>query len=159
MAGIAEVRVREYWKERVDAGKIFTRAGYREGFHYIKRGRTDDWPTYVSKAALHNDYLAWARKYEGASLPVPELYRLLEPLIYPHGRAAHTRRFKVAESTYVGEQGMLSVKKPHAFIRLAPWEVYVAHYGLVTGCGTLTQRTEWAQTVAQNREVFCPRDI
>lgn len=149
-------QLKAYWEERLASGQIFAYpSGRKEDVHFRRRG--DDsaqWPAYVSKDALYNDYMAWADKRAGATMPMAELYRLLEPVLYIHGRDRHTSRFKVTMPIAVPEGGTLPGKVQVAFLRLPSIGVMRAHYYLVTGCGTASQREGWRLTVLENRTRF-----
>lgn len=148
--------IRMYWEQRLLEARIFFRPELRkEKYDFMLRGEaTADWPTFVAKEAQFNDYMAWAEKKVGAARPMSDVYRLLERFIYPYGKRAQTRRSHVKADLHVGEGRMMQGKTPRAFVKLPPHSVMSAHFNIVTGRGTLSERRAWELEVLNGMQSF-----
>jgi hypothetical protein len=148
--------VRIYWEERLKQSRIFYKPELRKlDYDYMLRNEaTPDWPTFVAKDALYNDYIAWSANKIGATLPLSELYRVIERFLYPYGKNAHTRRSKVKAMIDTGGGRMIEGKIPRAFIKLPPRSVMVAHYNIVTSRGAASEREAFRLEVLNGQQAF-----
>lgn len=141
--------IRMYWEERLNAGRIFAYPTVRtEGTDFLTRGEwaTPEWPSYVSKDALYNDYVAWAQNRPGASVPMADWYRQMQPFLYIHGRDFHTSRRRINGTIFSGARA-LKGKIEVRYCVLRPIGVMQAQFGMVINAGGLSQRAAWRRII------------